>query len=279
MERSEIIIPVFNGERHLGSLLESLSHQTIEQYSVTIADNGSTDGSIAVAESFRDIFELKIIDASRKQGKAVALNEAVIKSSAQKLIFVDQDDMVNTSYVESMAEAIAQNPLVASTMDGELLNKKFEVAPRIITRDQRLGHFAITTVSGGTMGMTRKAFEHIGGFNEDFNYSTNDAEFCQRAYAKGYDFKLVYDATLFYRLRDTLIGNLQQGIGYGIGNYQLAKIHPEMRGDQATSRQLLQETIALAGNFIANKSNRARNSHLIGKNVGQMQEKLRTFLY
>jgi glycosyltransferase involved in cell wall biosynthesis len=45
---TSVIVPVHNGERHLNSLLESLTKQSLSEKWETVAvDNGSSDGSVA----------------------------------------------------------------------------------------------------------------------------------------------------------------------------------------------------------------------------------------
>jgi glycosyltransferase involved in cell wall biosynthesis len=47
-----IVIRAYNEERHLGRLLEGIRQQTVRDVEIILVDSGSTDGTIAVAESF-----------------------------------------------------------------------------------------------------------------------------------------------------------------------------------------------------------------------------------
>ena len=265
-----VIIPVHNGERYVGELLESLTAQDDKNFSVVIADNGSLDKSMHVVESFRGQFELTIVDASMGSGKAYALNRAISSTPATKLLFVDQDDTVQTSYVSAMDSALDNFPLVAAKMDSSLLNNQYEIPPRFAPPNQKIGQFAIKVAAGGTLGARRCVFDKIGLFDETFDYSTNDVEFCCRAHYAGYDMQLVENATVNYRFRKSLIENYRQGVYYGIGNFAISRIYPEVRSPQKSLPGLIADMGVSALSFAAHRATRARDAHNIGKSVGQV---------
>lgn len=267
---TQVVIPLRNGASHISELLESLVAQSKKDFLVVVSDNGSTDNSIDIVKRFGNILNLHIIDSSEKVNKAFALNEAIKTTNLRKILFLDQDDTVNELYVSAMSEALDGSCLTAACMDSERLNGKYEVKPRVAPLDQKIGQFAIRVASGGSMGVTRDAILGIGLFNEEFNYSTNDVEFCCRAHYKGYQMQLVEGAILNYRFRDTLIANFKQGVYYGKGNFKIAKIYPEVRGDQIGLFDLSVATSKLLLSFLKNRKSRARSIHSIGKNFGQI---------
>ena len=48
------IVPVFNGEKYLAEALESILKQTYRPLEIIVVDDGSTDGTAAVAASYAD---------------------------------------------------------------------------------------------------------------------------------------------------------------------------------------------------------------------------------
>src|SRR4051794_41824217 len=52
MPRVSVVVPIYNVEAYLAECLESLAAQTFEDLEVIMVDDGSTDGSAAIAESF-----------------------------------------------------------------------------------------------------------------------------------------------------------------------------------------------------------------------------------
>lgn len=47
-----VVIRAYNEEKHIGRLLEGIHHQTVKDAEVILVDSGSTDGTVAAAESF-----------------------------------------------------------------------------------------------------------------------------------------------------------------------------------------------------------------------------------
>ncbi|MBQ6020438.1 MAG: glycosyltransferase, partial [Clostridia bacterium] len=54
MPKVSVIVPVLNEEKYLPKALDSLIHQTAEDFEVVIVDGGSTDGSLAFAREAAD---------------------------------------------------------------------------------------------------------------------------------------------------------------------------------------------------------------------------------
>lgn len=274
---TEIIIPTFNGARYLPDMLQSLNSQDNHDFRVIISDNGSHDDTIDIVESISGSlnYDIDIVDSSDKPGKAHALNKGIIHSAdAKKLLFLDQDDTVNSCYVSEMSSALDDHSFVAACMNANLLNSSIDVLPRYAPRDQKIGQFLIKIAAGGSIGVTRDMVYDLGMFNEEFNYSTNDVEFCVRAHYCGYELSLVKNAILNYRFRETWRDNYIQGVYYGEGNYAIAQIYPEIRGDQEDIIRLAIGAVRMLGRFILVKKERAKSVHNMGKYVGQIKSRI-----
>src|SRR6266511_2360708 len=90
-----VIVPCRNPGPHFRPLLESLAKQDLsEPWEVIIVDNGSTDGSRAVASEFAGRLNVTVVDASHRANASYARNVGVRVASGDKLLFVDADDEV-----------------------------------------------------------------------------------------------------------------------------------------------------------------------------------------
>ena len=56
-----IIIPVFNGERYLKECIDSVKYQTLSNWELIIIDDGSSDASAAIADSYLDDPRIKLV--------------------------------------------------------------------------------------------------------------------------------------------------------------------------------------------------------------------------
>lgn len=99
-----VIIPIFNGARFLGEAIESVLAQKYQPLEIILIDDGSTDGSAAVArlysEKVRYIFQ-------KNAGTAAARNSGVRAAQGSFFAFLDQDDLWVPDKLEIQMDAFA----------------------------------------------------------------------------------------------------------------------------------------------------------------------------
>ncbi len=88
--RISVVVPVFNGSRHLGETLESLRLQSTPVHEVIVIDDGSTDGSATLAETHA---VRPIVLRCQNRGVAFAWNAGVAAASGDFIALLDQDDL------------------------------------------------------------------------------------------------------------------------------------------------------------------------------------------
>ena len=95
-----VIVPIYNVEEYLEECLESIRNQTYTNIEVILVNDGSTDGSREICESYceKDI-RFRLIN-QENQGQSVARNRGVKESVGQYIMFVDSDDVVNTDVLK-----------------------------------------------------------------------------------------------------------------------------------------------------------------------------------
>jgi glycosyltransferase involved in cell wall biosynthesis len=110
-----VIIPAFNAEETIGDQLRSLSAQTwAGEWEVVVADNGSTDDTIARALEFAELLpDLRVVDASQRKGPSHARNVGAEAARGPFLIFLDADDVAQPGWLETMADASRLADLIA----------------------------------------------------------------------------------------------------------------------------------------------------------------------
>jgi glycosyltransferase involved in cell wall biosynthesis len=88
-----ILIPVYNNRRYVGAAIDSALAQTYEPLEVVVIDDGSSDGSLEVAQSYaqRDP-RVRVIAHSRNQGLPATRNEAVERARGEIIANLDSDD-------------------------------------------------------------------------------------------------------------------------------------------------------------------------------------------
>jgi glycosyltransferase involved in cell wall biosynthesis len=85
-----VVIPCYNGAKYLREALDSVLAQTLPPLEVIVVDDGSTDDSAAIAESFGP--PVRVIRQSN-QGESVARNRAIGEAKGEWVAFLDADDL------------------------------------------------------------------------------------------------------------------------------------------------------------------------------------------
>ncbi len=85
-----LIIPVYNGEKYIDKAIESVLRQSLDDFELIIVNDGSTDGTLDVINSFDDD-RIIIVNQSNK-GPGASRNRAIEMASGEYLMFLDSDD-------------------------------------------------------------------------------------------------------------------------------------------------------------------------------------------
>lgn len=109
-----IVTPVYNGEKYLPRLLNSVLIQTWRHLEMILVDDGSQDATLEIAERYRNIFrargtDYRIITAPHRNASA-AINLGLPYVRGEFLIWPDSDDTLTPDSVRRRAEFLQENP-------------------------------------------------------------------------------------------------------------------------------------------------------------------------
>lgn len=112
--RVSAVIPVYNGETYLKVMLDSLLGQTWPYMEIILVDDGSSDHTLQVAESYKDKFTTRgygyrIIQAVHNNASA-AINHGLPYVTGEYLIWPDSDDRLEKTSVEKRVKFLQRNP-------------------------------------------------------------------------------------------------------------------------------------------------------------------------
>ena len=105
-----VIIPVYNVENYLNKCIDSVLRQTYTQYEVILVDDGSTDRSGEICDSFSSNESVKVIHQSN-QGVSKARNEGLSSASGDYVLFVDADDWLAPEMLMRLISEIGDSDL------------------------------------------------------------------------------------------------------------------------------------------------------------------------
>jgi glycosyltransferase involved in cell wall biosynthesis len=208
VKRVSVVIPVRNGAATLGAQLEALARQEVsEPWEVVVADNGSTDGTAEVAESFRArLPELTVVRVDHGFGINIARNAGVSAARGDRILICDADDVVQPGWIAAHLEGLREYDLTGGALDEETLNTpevaRFNAGPPQAELPTSGGFLPYAT--GNNMAFHRKVWDAVQGFDEAWVRGATEIEFCWRAQLAGFSLGWVSAAVVAYRHGATL---------------------------------------------------------------------------
>lgn len=112
-----IIVPVYNAEEYLDKCLGSLLGQTYQNVEILLVDDGSTDGSLKICQTYmRKDSRVKVF-IQENQGQGVARNRGLQESIGEYVMFVDSDDWLEVFALQDLYESLKKNDVDISIAD------------------------------------------------------------------------------------------------------------------------------------------------------------------
>ncbi len=103
-----ILIPCYNAEKWLTATLQSALAQTWPHQEIIVVDDGSTDQSLAIAQSFASKTVQVISQLNR--GASAARNRALQVAQGDLLQYLDADDLLSPTKIEAQVRLLQAQP-------------------------------------------------------------------------------------------------------------------------------------------------------------------------
>lgn len=130
-----VIIPIYNCEKYLDRLINSILIQEYKNFELILLNDGSTDGSKEKLETYKDE-RIKIIN-KENTGVSDTRNTGLKIASGDLICFLDSDDYISPNYFETIIKYFKNNNKI------ELLNFAFYSE----TEDKNLNQISIDKIS------------------------------------------------------------------------------------------------------------------------------------
>lgn len=201
-----VVIPTCNAaaflDRTLASVAASIAHHcrrsgaAPDRFLTVVVDDASTDGTVAVAEGWRDRLSLMILGNAERRGTSFSRNRGAAAAAAAVLFFLDHDDEFLPEHLDVCLRGLDQRPDAAYVRTGVELTVPVHPAwlPVIAS------HLPIT------LGVRQDCHALLGGFNED-------------------------PAVRVLRCEDVLYANLLDGFFHGLRTDVVTARHHHMPGN------------------------------------------------
>ena len=103
-----IIVPIYNVEKYLSKCVDSILNQQYYDLEVILVDDGSTDHSGEIAESYKEKDERVIVIHKNNGGLSSARNAGLDVVHGDYVGFVDSDDWIEPNMYADMMNAMCK---------------------------------------------------------------------------------------------------------------------------------------------------------------------------
>ena len=216
----KIVILNWNGAEHLRRFLPSVVAAAPAGVGVVVADNGSTDGSLAVlAEEFPTV---AVVRLDRNYGFAGGYNRALAQVEADYYLLLNSDVETPRGWLEPILGVLEREPdvaVVSPKLVSWLDRTRFEYAGasggfidflgypfcrgRILKRvEADEGQYDdardVFWVSGAAFCCRADVFRALGGFDDDFFAHMEEIDLCWRLHQRGQAIRVIPQSVVFH---------------------------------------------------------------------------------
>jgi glycosyltransferase involved in cell wall biosynthesis len=174
-----IIIPLYNKEKEISPTLNSVLNQTFTNFEVIVIDDGSTDNSYSIVQSFLD--SRLVLLRKCNGGVSSARNLGIETAKFEYIAFLDADDLWDRMFLEEMSKLIDTYPdcgiygsLYKYKIEDNLIMPKFpsfRAKGEMICIDNYFKFsYKAPIVTSSSSVIRKNIFSQVGVFNERLSY-------------------------------------------------------------------------------------------------------------
>jgi glycosyltransferase involved in cell wall biosynthesis len=222
-----VVVCAFNAERTIRSCLASLEHLNYPNYEVIVIDDGSTDKTPEIAQSFPYIRYIR----QKNMGLSVARNAGIEAAQGEIVAFTDSDCVPDPDWLTYMVAKFLSTGLSAvggpnyPPPEEKLIPACVAASPGgptvVLISDEVAEHIA-----GCNMAFRKEVLQEIQGFDPLFRVAADDVDLCWRLQNKGYTIGYSPAALVWHFRRNTIRAYLKQQRGYGKAEALVYFKHP-----------------------------------------------------
>jgi O-antigen biosynthesis protein len=222
-----VVICSYNGSRTLRSALEAVGRLEYPAYEVIVVDDGSRDGTAALASEF----PVRLISIPNG-GLSNARNVGWRAAKGEIIVYLDDDAAPDVHWLSYLAQTFASGdyagvggPNLAWPEDG-LIAGCVDHAPGNPTH-VLLTDFEAEHLPGCNMAFRRSCLEAVGGFDAQFRIAGDDVDLCWRLQGRGWKLGFHPAAMVWHHRRGTVRTYWKQQVNYGKAEAMLERKWPE----------------------------------------------------
>jgi glycosyltransferase involved in cell wall biosynthesis len=207
-----VIIPAFNVEAYLAEALDSVLAQIYPASEIIIVNDGSTDGTLAIAHHYAARYPKIRVICQLNEGISTTRNRGISASTGEILAFLDSDDYWYPNHIQQHVLAFLASPtLMLSFGRVEFVDehrKSLHQFSRSNPTPLSFQDFYLENpaVTASNLVLRRSILDQLGGF--DIQSSPfEDQELCLRIIFQGGRIEALDPVTVQYRIRNASLSS------------------------------------------------------------------------
>ena len=225
--RISVIVCSYNGSRTIRDTLEALRQIEYPDFEVIVVDDGSTDGTAAIARDYG----ARVI-STENRGLSSARNTGLRAATGSIVAYTDDDAYPDPHWLQYLAATFAAGdwvgvggPNIPPRGDGPIAESVAQ-APggpiHVLISDREAEH-----IPGCNMAFRKTALEAVGGFDVRYRAAGDDVDLCWRLQEAGGRIGFSPAAMVWHHRRNSVRTYWKQQVGYGKAEALLERKWPE----------------------------------------------------
>jgi glycosyltransferase involved in cell wall biosynthesis len=104
-----VVMPVYNGQKYLREAIDSVLSQTYKNFELLIIDDGSTDNSLEIINTYSDD-RIRLLKNGANYGVGYTRNVGLDEAKGDYLAWMDCDDIIHPKRFEKQIKFLQENP-------------------------------------------------------------------------------------------------------------------------------------------------------------------------
>jgi glycosyltransferase involved in cell wall biosynthesis len=228
-----VIIPVYNRPQEVEELLDSLTHQTYQNFETLIIEDGSEDRCEKVVKQYSDQLDISYY-YKENSGQGFSRNYGFERANGDYFIVFDSDCLIPPHYFQTVNDYLQKHQLDAyggPDREHESFTPVQKAISYAMTSPFTTGGIRGNKKHAGTfhprsfnMGISRKVYEETGGYR--ITRMGEDIEFSLRIIEQGFTTGLIPEAYVYHKRRTNLKQFFKQVHFFGRARINISRFYP-----------------------------------------------------
>lgn len=221
LRKISVVIPVYNRKAQIISTVKSIYCCNYLNFEVIIVDDGSTE-DLSELKKFKDLIYIK----QKNSGPGIARNTGVKEATGEIIAFTDSDCIVSKDWLRIINESLKNKVGIVGGKTIEIEEKGILKHINILGGEVEAENNPFCSTNN--MGILKKAFDDVKGFDAYFDFAAEDIDLCIRVQSKGYMLMPQKDMIINHKHLRGLKGLMKARFKSEQGLIKLINKHPSM---------------------------------------------------